>query len=250
MHVGVKEAVAQRLGEELAHDQNGDSPGIMTGGRKFLRAAHRCTFHPFGGEDARCRTLPIDGRNAELGIVLCTLQKFGCGCGLHAKIELDRDACRERVDESPHAQTPCLGKKRFGPTRGKGESRKVARKIRLDGGPQNLHGHFARQVICRGCAMHLRDRSRRDWFAERSKQRWERRAKSAFDFELCYFRWKRRQPVLQRGQRAGRLVTYDVRTRRENLPKFYVGRAKLFKRECKTSTRRQRRVRCFSPACQ
>ena len=140
MHVGVKETVAQRLREKLAHDQDGDALCIMTRGGELVRGAHERTLHPFRGEDARSRASPVDGRNAEIGITCGTLRQHRSRCGFHPEVEFDGDACRQRVHERAHAEAPRFGKESFGPTRCKGKGRKVARELLFHGGPIDTDG--------------------------------------------------------------------------------------------------------------
>ncbi len=238
MHVGMKETVAQRLAEKLAHDQQGDSFGILSGCVQLRSAAQRRSLHPFRRQNARSRARPVDSRYAKLHIARGVFGELR-RCGrFHPQIELKRDAGRQRIDKCPHAQPPRLGEKPLRPARGKSEGRQIAGEFGFDTGPENLHGHGARRLVICCRAVHLGDRGGGERLVEKFKCGSKRNAESGFYFLPRAPGRKWRKAVLQRGERGRGFVTDDIGPRRQHLAKLDIGGPQFLEREGKPHARR------------
>ena len=90
MHIGMKKAVAQRLGEKGAHQRQGDLFGIMARGAQGRGVADGRAVDPFAGENPRRGARPVHMRHAEFGVAAGGVIKFGGGGGLHAQIQFQR----------------------------------------------------------------------------------------------------------------------------------------------------------------
>ncbi|MND62325.1 hypothetical protein D3C80_536070 [compost metagenome] len=82
MHVGVEEAIAQRMPQEGLDQRIGELVQVVAGGLQALDIRHLDTVNPFHGDDIATGALPIHLRNTETRIVLGIFGKFGKGGGL------------------------------------------------------------------------------------------------------------------------------------------------------------------------
>ncbi len=135
VHVGMEEAVAQRLLDEAAHDGLGDAPGIVTCRLERFDVAHWYAVDPFAGQDAPRGAVPVDHGHAEIGIGPGAFGEFRRGrripCAGRARAPRDRN----RLDHRDGAQAPRLPGDALGDARGERERGKIAREFLLDAGP-------------------------------------------------------------------------------------------------------------------
>ena len=117
MHVGMKEAVAQRVAEK-GLDQRAREPRQVEAFRDQARAVRqRRRVDPFQREDFFGGAVPVYGRDAEIRIVLGVLGHFRERRGLQAEVHLHRDRAPQGVDHFDQPQPPRLGGQLFGAAR-------------------------------------------------------------------------------------------------------------------------------------
>ena len=98
MHVGVEEAIAQRVAQEGLHQRAPERRQIEPA--RFQRGAigERRAVDPFEREHAARGALPVDRRHAEIRIVLGVLGDLRDCRGLEPQVHLDGHRARQRVD--------------------------------------------------------------------------------------------------------------------------------------------------------
>ena len=221
MHVGVKEAVAQRMAQKGLDQGACELPQVESLGLQARAVGQRRGVDPFQRQHVLGGAVPIDRRHAEIRIVLGVLGHFRKRRRFQAEIHFDHDRTAQRIDDFDQPQPPRLGGKIFGVLRGKGEGGEVGVKAPLDAGPQYFHGDGARP----GCgldrrAMHLRDRGGGDRRAEARKDRGDRPAERGGDRRFGLGLRKRRHLILQAFEVAG-----QARRRRRPAASPEIGRA-------------------------
>ena len=146
---------------------------------------------PFHRQHVAAGALPVDGRHAEIRIVLGVLRHLGERGGFQPQIHLDRDRARQRRRHLDQAQPPRLGGEALPHARGEGKGVQIALEAALDAGPQHLDRDrlAARRASSTSRAMHLRDRGGGDGRAEaRQTPRataCSKRARSAASASAC-----------------------------------------------------------------
>ncbi len=178
MHVGMEKAVAQRLGEETAHqgqrDASWDHGPRRAPGRGI---ADRRAVDPFAGEHPRRGARPIHMRHAEFGVAAGAIIKLGCRRRFHAQVQFQRHRSGQGLDQRDNAQPPRFAGKALAPrARTRPARRRSRREQRLDPGTQHLDRRF--HAFAGGGAMHLGDGGRRDRRAERRKQALDRTSRN------------------------------------------------------------------------
>ena len=167
MHVGVKEAVAQRVAQECLDQHAAEFRQVETFRHKAGAVGQRRGVDPFQGQHFLGGAVPVDRRHAEIRIVLGVLGHFRERRRLEAEIHLDHDRAAQRLDHFDETEPPCFRRKIFGVPRGEGEGAEIGVETLFDAGPQHLDGNVTRPVrgLDRG-AMHLRNRGGGDRRAE------------------------------------------------------------------------------------
>ena len=97
MHVGVEEAVAQRMAQEGLDQRGGDRLEVVAGRAQALDVGHLDAVDPLHGEHVAAGALPVDGRHAEAGIVARVLAELGKGGRLQPQVHLDLGGLGERL---------------------------------------------------------------------------------------------------------------------------------------------------------
>ena len=198
MHVGVKEAVAQRVAEKCLDQRAGELRQIETLGSQPRAVGQRRGVDPFQRQHFLGGAVPIDRRHAEIRIVLGVLGHLRERRRLEAEIHLDHDRAPQRLDHFDEPQPPRLGGKILGVPRGEGEGARSAWKRRSTPGRSTLTA-TARgpPAVATVAAMHLRDRGGGDRRAEARKHRFERLAERGGDRRFGLALRERRHLVLQ-----------------------------------------------------
>ena len=225
MHVGVKEAVAQRVAQEGLHQRGGEPRQVQPHGLDRRASRKRRRVDPFERQHVLGGEFPVDGRHAEIAILARVLRHLGDGGRLQPQVHLDRDRAPERVDGLHQPQAPRLGGVALGRARREVERRKLGAQAPLDVGPQHFHGDGAAAFGSSDLgAMHLRDRGGRDGRTERRERRRQRPTQRCRDHRLRLALRERRHPVLQRLQIARQRDADDIRPRRQELAELHIGR--------------------------
>ncbi len=231
MHIGMKETVAQRLGEEAADHQHRNALGIVAGFHERRRIADGRAVDPFRREDAAGRARPIDGGYAKIAIVDGEFGQFGGSSGLHSQIEFERDGGSQRIDQRDHAKPTRFGRDTFGHARGKCEGRQVACEIQFNAGAQHFDGHAARLLVRGHRPMYLRNRCGGDGFPKNRKHFVQRAAEFRFDGRPRNILGEWRQAILQAFKRARDLVADQIGARGQHLTELDIGGPKTLQRK-------------------
>ena len=170
MHVGVEEAVAQRVAQEGLDHACGRAPAGRS--PRASSAARSCSgvpsIHSSVSTSAR-GAVPVDRRHAEVRIVLGVLRHLGERGGLEPQVHLERDRARaaSRPSRSRRSRRASADSA-LGVRAREVEGCRDRAEAPLDAGPQHLHGDGLAAVGVDDLgAMHLRDRGGRDRRAER-----------------------------------------------------------------------------------
>ena len=167
VHVGVKEAVAQRVAQECLDQHAAEFWQVETLRHETGAVGQRRGVDPFQGQHFLGGAVPVDRRHAEIRIVLGVLGHFRERRRLETEIHFDHHRAAQRVDHLDEAEPPRFGDRFSACTRGEGESAEIGVEALFDAGPQNLDrdGACLARSLDRG-AMHLRNRGGGDRRAE------------------------------------------------------------------------------------
>lgn len=227
VHVGVEEAIPQRMTQEALHDLAAEIRQVDIGGGEALMIVQRDAIDPFHRQHAMRRAIPIDGRDAEVRIVAGVFGHLRQGRSLEPQIHLHRDRARHRVDDLDQPQTACFGRQGFRMFGREVEIGEIALEPRTDVRPENLDGDAALPAVAVDDvgAVDLGNRRRGDRRAEIDKGLIQRSLKRAGDDGLRFRLRERRQPVLQAFQVARHRDADDIRAGRKELAELEIGRA-------------------------
>ena len=114
MHVGMEEAVAQRLCEKAAHHQHRHLFGVAPGSGDGGGVAERNAVDPFAGQNIGGCARPVDVRHAEFGFAFGALIKLRRGGGFHAQVQLQRHAVSQGRYQRPEAKAARFRRPVFG----------------------------------------------------------------------------------------------------------------------------------------
>ena len=221
MHVGMEEAVAQRVAQERLHQRASERRQIEPARFKRGAVGERRSVDPFQRQDRARGALPVDRGHAEIRIVLRVVADLGDGGGFQPQVHLDGDRTRERIDHLDEPQPARLGRMALRIARREIHRVEVGPEAPLDAGAQHLDG---KRMSAGLRLVHLRDRGGRDRGAERGEQLGDRLAERRGDRGFRLRLRERRHLVLQRFQIARERGPDDVGTRGEKLPELHVGR--------------------------
>ena len=126
MHVGMEEAVADRMLQEGLDDIAGETGKIVAGRSQALDIGEAHALDPFVDQHLARRELPVRLRHAEIGIVPGVLGEFGQGGRLQPQIHLHRHRARQRLDDAGETQPPRLRRAALGQFRAEAHRREVA----------------------------------------------------------------------------------------------------------------------------
>ena len=117
MHVGMKEAVAQRVAQEGLDQRARELRQIEALGDEPGAVRQRRGVDPFQRQYVFGGAVPIHRRHAKIRIVFGVLGHFRERRRFQAEIHLDRDRAAQGVDHFDQPQPPRLGGKLFGAAR-------------------------------------------------------------------------------------------------------------------------------------
>ena len=212
MHVGMEEAVAHGMPQEALHQERAERLHLVAGGGKRVAIGNRDAVDPFQRQHAPRAARPIDLRHAETCIVLGVLGHLGESGGLHAKIHLDGNGLRQSVDHGDRPKPPGGPVEPLDHARGEDVRVEILLEALLDAGAQHLDRDRLERAVRHPHLglMHLRDRSGGDRGTELGIERIDGRAQRLLDGGARLALRERRQPVLQRGEIAGKLPADQV----------------------------------------
>ena len=235
MHVGVKEAIAQRVAEEGLDQRPCQLRQVEALGDKARAIGQRRGVDPFQREDFLGGAVPVHSRHAKIRIVLGVLGHFRERSRFQAEIHFDGDRAPQGIDHFDNAKPPRLGGKIFGVPRDKGEGAKVGMETPLDAGPQHLHGDGPGPVGGLDLGpMHLRNRGGGDRRPEACEARADRPAERGGDHRFRLLLRERRHLVLQMLEIARKRGTDHVGARRQKLTELDVARTEPRERHRQT----------------
>ena len=197
MHVGVEEAVAQRVAQKGLDQGAGEKGQIEAFGLQPRPVGQRRRVDPFQRQDFLAGAVPVNTRHAEIRIGFGVLRHFRQRGGFQAEIHFDHDGTAQRIDDFDDAEPPRLGGSVLGVLGGEGESGEIGVEAPLDAGPQDFDGDGAR--LCRGRnrrPMHLRDRGGGDRRAETRINRADRPVERSRDHRFGFGLRERRHLIL------------------------------------------------------
>ena len=139
MHVGVKEAVAQRVAQEGLDHGAREALEVEALGLKPRAVGQRRGVDPFERQHVARGAVPVHRGHAEVRIVAGVLRHLRERGGLEPQIHLERDRAAQRVDHLDQAQPPRLRRHALGVARGEGEGVEIDLEAPLDARPQHLH---------------------------------------------------------------------------------------------------------------
>ena len=114
MHVGVEEAVAQRMAQEGLDHRARQVLEIEALGLERGAVVQRRAVDPFQRQHVLGGAVPVDRRHAEIRIVLGVLRHLGQRGGLEPQIHLERDRAAQRRDGLDQAQPPRFRRQALG----------------------------------------------------------------------------------------------------------------------------------------
>ncbi len=231
MHVGVEEAVAQRMAQERLQQSAPEMFEVEARGHEARAVGQRRGADPFEGEHVLGGAVPVDRRDAEIRIVPGVVRHLGDRRGLEAEIHFDRDRTREGIDHLVEPQAPRLGRKSFRLTGGKKEGIEIGPEAALDAGPQHFDRDRAPALRRFDLGtMHLGDRGGGVRRPEAREQFIERLAERARNRRLGIGLRERRHLVLQAFEVARERRPDHVGPRRQELAELDIGRPELGER--------------------
>ena len=128
VHVGVEEAVAQRVAQERLDQGPAELGRVEAEFGEPRGIAERRPVDPFHRQRCAGRAVPIDLRRAEPGIVGKVFGELGSRRRFEPEVHLDRDAARQRLDHFDQAQPAQPRLEPLGAARGVEHVGEVARK--------------------------------------------------------------------------------------------------------------------------
>ena len=170
MHVGVEEAVAQRVAQEGLHEIGRDEVEIVPCGGDGGNVGELDAVHPFHRHAVAAGQFPVDGGDAETRIADSVLADLGKGRRLEPQIHLDARRLRQRVDHRDRPQPSHRRHVVFHEPRGGVEGIEIGAETAAHAGPDDLDRDFATVAPQHG-AVDLRYGGGGDRFAETGKDR-------------------------------------------------------------------------------
>ncbi len=203
MHVGMEEAVADRMLQEgLDHDPP-QRRQVVAGGLQRLDIRQPDPVDPLVDQHLACGQLPIGLGHAEIGVVLGVLGEFRQRGGLEPQIHLHRHRARQRLDHAGETQAPCLGRAPLGQLRAEAHRAEIALETVADARPQHLHRDLA--AVVQPGAVDLSNRGGGHRLAEGGEDLLDRPAMGGLDDGAGLRHREGRHPVLQ-GRTSGRVA--------------------------------------------
>ena len=139
MHVGVEEAVAERLAEERLHQPPRQRLQVVAGGAERGDIGQPDAVDPFQRQHVARGQLPFDLGHAEALVAGGQLGHLGERGGLQAEVHLDRHRAGQRLDHGDRPQPARRRVDALDEARAGEEGLEVAAEAVADAGPQHLH---------------------------------------------------------------------------------------------------------------
>ena len=225
VHVGVEEAVAQRLAQERLHQPAGEQGQVVAGGAQRFDVGELDAVHPVEGEHVARRLIPFDRRDAEPLIAGGEFREFGERRRLEPEIHLQRHRACERVDHRDRPQAPRRRVDALDETSGDVERVEVAAETLANAGAEHLDGDGAGRAVAdrQFGLVDLGDGCGGDRWREGPEQRLDRLTERPGDRGARFGLGKRRNFIAQPAKRVGAVLADEVRSRRQELAKLDVG---------------------------
>ena len=162
MHVGMEEAIAERMAEERLDQAAGERRQVVAGCAERGEIGKLDAVDPFEREHVARRQLPLDLRHAEPLVRRRRLRHLRQGRRFQTEVHLDGDAAGKRVDHRDRPQAPRGRVEALDQARAFVEGREIAPEAAADAGPEHLHSYRPRHVVRSGNfgLVHLCDRGR------------------------------------------------------------------------------------------
>ena len=180
VHVGVEEAVAERVGQEGLDDALGEPHQVGAAGLQRRQVAHVDAARPFQGQHPAAGGGPDHRGHPEARVAGGVGGELGGGGGLHPEVELALDDALEVADHRLGAQAPGEGGEELDHAGGEVEGVDVAQERALDAGAQHLDRDGLAGGAQRG-AVDLGERGGGDRRLEVGEDRVERLAELELD---------------------------------------------------------------------
>ena len=159
MHVGVEEAVAQRVAQETLDHLVAERRQVVALGLERGMVVERRAVDPFHRQHFARGAVPVDRRHAEAFVLAGVLRHLGQRRGFEPEIHFHRHRARQRRHRFDRPQPLRFEREILRHARGEQEGVEIDLEAALDAGPQDLHRHrLAAAVVVDFGAMHLRDR--------------------------------------------------------------------------------------------
>ena len=198
MHVGVEEAVAQRVPQEILYHLAAEIRQVDLRGLEFGAIVQRDAVDPLHRQHMMAGAIPIHRRHAEIMILAGVLRHLRERGRFQPQIHFHRHRARQRIDDLDRTQPPRFGRNRFDLSRREHEIAEIMTEAAANVGSQHLHrDRLADAVFLDFGAMHLRDGCGGDRFAEARKHLCHRPLEGVGDHGFGLRLRKRRQTILQ-----------------------------------------------------
>ena len=155
MHVGVEEAVAQRVAQEGLDHRAAERRQVEALGLERGAVVERRAVDPFQRQHLARGAVPVDRRHAEVRIVLAVFSAISESAAASSRksISIATERRERRRPTSIRRSRRASGEQAFGVARGEVEGVEIGAEAPLDAGPQHLHrDRLARAVRRRSSA--------------------------------------------------------------------------------------------------
>ncbi len=228
MHIGMEEAVAQRMAQEGLDQRFGKLAKVETRCFKRGNIRHLDTVDPFERQHVTTGALPIHLRNAETFIALDVFGDFGKRCRFKTQIHLDAGRLLQRLDDLDGAQAAREGHMALLHPRDHVETFKIAGETLADAGTDDLDGNLlAPSVLHHLRRMHLRHGSSGNRRIELQVKIVDLAAKRTFDSSNGISLREEVEPVLQKFKVGSHIAADNIGPRRQKLSELYIGWTEL-----------------------
>ncbi len=229
MHVGVKEGVAEHLGEKDLDAGARELRDVHALPAQLLDLAHRRAVHPLHGHDGVRAPVPVDLGHGKQRRVQEVAAKLACMRRLAHEVELLEQMSCEFGDDFARLEAPAVGPEALDEARCRVHQREVFRNHRHHSRAQDLDCSLG--ASWKHGDVHLRDRGARDGLRlELLEDLCDRLAEGAFDFGNGELGCERRHLILQLRQLVGDIRGQEVAARREHLAELDENRAERLER--------------------
>ena len=225
MHVGMEEAVAQRVAQERLDQVGGDRLQVVAGRLEGGDVVHLDAVDPLHGQDIASGALPVHGRHAKAGVAPGVLAELRKGCRLEPQVHFDPGGLRQCLRHLDRPQPPRGGNVFFLQPGGQEIAFEIVEEAPPHAGTDHLHRHFGgHAVMQRLGVVHLGDGRGRHRVAEAQEQIVDLAPERRLDrLDRLPLR-EGVHLVLQQGEIERHGVADDVGPRRQELAELHVRR--------------------------